>query len=133
VELANDELPPAKRLLLAKVFGQFTKEEDLVEGLCVLRDGGSGVPYEFVRSMENVFLEHRPYGGTGNAYTLSPLGCHAVRKRLFEMVIGDSLRKQSAFALLGQIEVWRLEHGRPADEPRHPITESDVPWPPLLS
>jgi len=133
VELANGELPPAKRLLLAKVFGQFTKEEDLVEGLCVLRDGGSGVPYEFVRSMENVFLEHRPYGGTGNAYTLSPLGCHAVRKRLFEMAIGDSLRKQSAFALLGQIEVWRLEHGRPADEPRHPITESDVPWPPLLS
>src|SRR6185312_8852801 len=75
VELANGELPPARRLLLAKVFGQFTKEEDLVEGLCVLRDGGSGVPYEFVRSMENVFLEHRPYGGSGNAYTLSPLGC----------------------------------------------------------
>src|SRR6516225_12119202 len=88
-----------------------------------------GVPYELVRSMENAFLEHRPYGAYGNAYTVSPLGCDAVRKRLFEMVIGDPHRKESAFALLGQIEVWRLEHGRPADEPRHPVIESDVCWP----
>ena len=26
--------------------------------------------------------------------------------------------KRSAFALLGQVTVWRLEHGRPMDEPR---------------
>ena len=83
VRLANGDLPPAKRLLLAKVFGQFTGEEELVGGLCVLRDDGSGVPYELVRSMENVFLEHRPYGASSNAYTLSPLGCNAVRKRAF--------------------------------------------------
>ena len=133
VELAKGELPSTKRMLLAKVFGQFTSEEDLVEGLCVLRDDGSGVPYEFVRSMENVFLEHRPHGSSGNAYTLSPLGCNAVRRRLFEMVISDPDRRESAFALLGQIEVWRLEHGRPADEPRHPMIESDISWPPLLS
>jgi hypothetical protein len=69
----------------------------------------------------------------GNAYTLSPLGCNAIRNRLFEMVIGDPQRKESAFALLGQIELWRLEHGRPADEPRHPAIESEIPWPPLLS
>src|SRR5262249_39829661 len=57
--------------------------------------------------------------------------CNAIRKRLFEMVTGDPSRKQSAFALLGQIEVWRLEHGHPADEPRHPAIESEVSWPPL--
>ncbi len=133
VELADGELPSAKRVLLAKVFGQFTREEDLLEGLCVLRDDGSGLPYEFVQSMENVFLEHRPYGSSGNTYTLSPLGGNAVRKRLFEMVIGDPDRRESAFALIGQIEVWRLEHGRPADEPRHPMIESEISWPPLLS
>lgn len=99
----------------------------------MLRDDGSGVPYELVRSIENVFLERRPYGTSGNAYTLLPLGCNAVRKRLFEMAIGDPNRKRSAFGLLGQIEVWRLEHGRPADEPRHPAMESDIPWSPLLS
>jgi NACHT conflict system protein len=133
VRLANGDLPPAKRLLLAKVFGRSRTEEDLVEGLCVLRDDGSGVPYELVRSIEDVFLERRAYGASGNAYTLSPLGCNAVRKRLFEMAIGDPNRKRSAFALIGQIEVWRLEHGRPPDEPRHPAIESGVPWPPLFS
>jgi hypothetical protein len=132
IELANGDLPDTKRMLLAKVFGQFTSEGDRVEGLCILRDGGSGVPYELVRSMENAFLERRPSGPSSSAYTLSPLGCNAVRKRLFEMVIGDPHRKQSAFALLGQIEVWRLEHGHPADEPRHPVIESEVSWPPLL-
>jgi len=132
VELANGDLPPAKRMLLAKVFGQFTGEDDRVQGLCILRDDGSGVPYELVRSMENAFLEHRPYGTSGSTYTLAPHGCNAVRKRLFEMVIGDPLRKVSAFALLGQIEVWRLEHGRPDDEPRHPVIESEVSWPPFL-
>jgi hypothetical protein len=133
VELANGDPPNMKRMLLAKVFGQFTGEDDRVQGLCILRDDGSGVPYELVRSMENAFLERRPYGDSGNAYTLSPLGCNAVRKRLFEMVISDPHRKESAFALLGQIEVWRLEHGHPADEPRHPVIESEVSWPPLLS
>jgi hypothetical protein len=132
VQLANGDLPPTKRMLLAKVFGRFGTEEDLVQGLSVLRDDGLGVPYELVRSMEDVFLERRAYGTSGNAYTLSPLGCNAVRKRLFEMAIGDSSRKVSAFALIGQIEAWRLEHGRPADEPRHPVIDSDISWPPLL-
>lgn len=131
VELANSDLPSAKRLLLAKVFGEFTSEDDRLEGLCVLRDDGSGVPYELVRSLESAFLERRPYGPSGSTYTLSPRGCNAVRKRLFEMAIGDPHRKETASALLGQIEVWRLEHGRPEDEPRHPVIESEVPWPPL--
>src|SRR5262249_32964439 len=128
---AKGDLTHTKRMLLAKIFGQFSNEKDLVEGLCVLRDDGFGVPYELVRSMENFFLERRPYGASGNAYTLSPLGCHSVRKRLFEMVISDALRKVSAFVLLGQIEVWRLEHGHPAGEPRHPVIESNVSWPPF--
>jgi len=133
VRLANGDVPAAKRLLLAKCFGRSRTEEDLVEGLCVLRDNGSGVPYEFLRSIEDVVLERRPYGTSGNAYTLSPLGCNAVRKRLFEMAIGDQNRKRSAFALIGRIELWRLEHGRPPDEPRHPAIESNIAWPPLLS
>jgi hypothetical protein len=133
VELAKGELPSRNRRLFAKVFAYFTTEEDLVEGLCVLRDDGSGLPYEFVRSMENVFLERRPHESFANSYTLSPLGCNAVRKRLFEMVISDPIRRQSAFAILGQIEVWRLEHGRPVDEPRHPVIQTNISWPPLLS
>jgi NACHT conflict system protein len=132
-DLANGELTKTKRMLLAKVFGQFSDEGDRVQGLSILRDDDFGVAYELVRSMEDAFLERRPYGASGSAYTLSPLGCNAIRRRLFEMVIGDPHREKSAFTLLGQIEIWRLEHGHPADEPRHPAIESEVSWPPLLS
>jgi hypothetical protein len=39
-------------------------------------------------------------------------------------------RKKSALALLAQIEVWRLEYGKPNSEPRHPHFESLALWPP---
>jgi hypothetical protein len=131
--LANSDLPSAKRTLLAKVIAGFANPEDLVAGLGVIRDGeSSGIPYELLRGMENLFLERRPVGETGNAYTLAPAASNAIRKRLFEMVLTDAARRHSAFALLGQIEVWRLEHGRPAREPRHPALESGEPWPPLV-
>ncbi len=50
-------------------------------------------------------------------------------KNFFEMAHSDPVRKLSASTLLGQIEVWRLEYGRPLDEPRHPAIESDISWP----
>jgi hypothetical protein len=130
LDLANSDLLSNNRTLLAKVFAQFAEERDRVSALSILRDD-SGVPYELVRSMESAFLEHRPYETYGNAYTLHPRGSNAVRKKLFEMVIGDPHRKNSAFTLIGQIEVWRLEHGHPADEPRHPVIDSGVSWPPF--
>jgi hypothetical protein len=131
--LANGDLPHAKRMLLAQTFACFQKEDDLVAGLSVLRDDYSGVPYEILRSIESVFLERLPYGTQGNVFTLAPRGSNALRRRLLEMAQTDPARKRSAFALLGQIEVWRLEYGRPMNEPRHPAIESDTPWPLLLS
>jgi hypothetical protein len=130
--LANCDLPPANRMLLAKVFARFQKNDDLVAGLCVLRDDDSGVPYELLRSIENAFLERRPYGTEGHVYIIAPHGSNALRRRLFEMTQTDPTRKRVAFALLGQIEAWRLEYGRPIDEPRHPAIESNTPWPLLL-
>jgi hypothetical protein len=83
--------------------------------------------------LEQSFLERRPYVQGSNAFTLVPRGSNVLRKRLFEMSQTDPLRKHSAFALLGQIEVWRLEYGHPMDEPRHPAIDSEVSWPPLPS
>jgi hypothetical protein len=129
LRLASGELPQTKRMLLAKTFPFFQREDDLVAGLCVLRDDESALPFELLQSIENAFLERRPYGPDGHSYTLAPRGSNALRKRLLEMAQTDPLRKRSAFALLGQIEVWRLEHGRPMDEPRHPAIESGAYWP----
>jgi hypothetical protein len=125
LRLASGELPQTTRMLLAKAFSFFQREDDLVAGLCVLRDDESGLPCELLRTIENTFLEQRPYGKETNVYTVAPRGANALRKRLLEMVQTDPLRKRSAFALLGQIEVWRLEHGRPMDEPRHPAVDSE--------
>ena len=127
--LADGELPPNKRMLLAKTFARFQEEDELVAGLCVLRDDGSGIPYEIFRSIENAFLERRPYGTDEHVHTLAPRGSNALRRRLLDMAQTDPVRKRSAFALFGQIEVWRLEHGRPMDEPRDPAIESGAYWP----
>jgi len=53
-----------------------------------------------------------------------------MRTWLFRMVLEDEKRQKSAFKLLGQIEKWRLDHGRPTGEPRHPDLTSGQPWPP---
>ena len=127
--LANGDLPPGKRVLLARIFAHFQREDDLVTSLCVLRDDINEFPWELLQSIENAFLERRSYGTEGHVYTVAPRGSNVLRKRLLEMAQTDPLRKRSAFALLGQIEVWRLEHGRPTDEPRHPAIESGVRWP----
>ena len=54
-----------------------------------------------------------------------------LRVRLFRMALQDLKRRESAFMLLGKIEEWRLAHGRPTGEPRHPNLASGQSWPPL--
>ena len=65
-----------------------------------------------------------------NALTRRAAASNPLRAKLFFMVVADDLRKHSAYSLLGQIEEWRLEYGRPIDEPRHPDFGSGLPWPP---
>ncbi|MBZ5506050.1 MAG: hypothetical protein LAO78_11235 [Acidobacteriia bacterium] len=45
------------------------------------------------------------------------------------MAQNDKYRMKSARNLLGQIEVWRLEYGRPNGEPRSLEIESESAWP----
>ena len=71
-------------------------------------------------NMEQIegLCQHRPHEGRANTYTLLPRSFNEVRARLFEMAQNDKDRMKSARNLLGQIEVWRLEYGRPNGEPR---------------
>ena len=62
--------------------------------------------------------------------TLHARASNELRAQLLRMAFEDPKRQKSAFSLLGQIEIWRLEHGRPTDEPRHPDLESGHSWPP---
>ena len=78
------------------------------------------IPTELSQGLESAFLGRNPYGSTGHSYTIEPISANEIRTRLFEMSLRDADRKQSASLLLGKIELWRLEYGRPNDEPRHP-------------
>ena len=116
--------PPLKRALLAKAIGMFGTTEATLAGLSLIDDATAPpVPYDIWKQLESNFVEHKPDSAVSNAYTLAPRSANSIRRRLFEMATTDAQRKESASSLLAQIEVWRLEHGRPHDEPRNPLFE----------
>ena len=82
------------------------------------------------RGPEGLFLERRAYDGSG-AFTLLPRNAEQIRAKLLQMVLNDPDRRRAAFSILGHVEVWRIEYGRPQAEPRHPMIETGEPWPPL--
>jgi hypothetical protein len=128
--LCSVELPPRKRALLARIVGAIADEEAILQALKLIHDAATpAIPYELYRSMESTFIEKRPYGNDSNAYTQASRSANRVRNQLFEMSRNDGRRKKSAAMLLRQIEVWRLEYGRPSDEPRSLEVEHESPWP----
>jgi hypothetical protein len=133
LRLCDTQLSPTKRLLLSKVVNRLKTFDAVIAGLSLIEDSGNpSAPYDLQKAIKGVFLEERPYGKAG-WFTIVPQGSNEIKARLFEMAIKDDRRKQSAFALLGQIEVWRLEHGRPPTEPRHPMFDSGEMWPPITT
>jgi hypothetical protein len=131
VTLGDETLVPERRMLLLQVFATIGTPEAVTLALEVVRRCGDAMPYGLGQAFEKLCLERRPSAAMANAYTLVPRPAQGLRRRLFEILEADAAFRPTAFGLLGQIEVWRLEHGRPPDEPRHPAIESGLPWPPL--
>ena len=84
----------------------------------------------------NPFILNVPPGTAGRPLgvlsTFIPAAAaqRALNDRVLRMALEDRKRRNSAVMLLGQIEVWRLEYGRPTDEPRHPDLATGQSWPP---
>jgi hypothetical protein len=132
LQLTSLPVSPQRRLLLAKVIAWLDSPQSLLAGLNLIDDSSAErIPYDLRKAIEEVFLEKRPYAGNSQSYTLVPRAASDLRKRLLEMAEHDPRRARSAYDLLGQIEEWRLEYGRPSSEPRHPAYESGEAWPPL--
>jgi len=129
--LSDQDLPPEIHFLLWRVIARIGAPGDILAGLTMVRGPDRPAPYELWKAFENLFLEQRPSGDSDNSYTVVPRTSNEVRKALLEMVLSDEKRRHSAFVLLGRIELWRLENGKPDGEPRHPDLDSGVPWPPL--
>lgn len=130
MELCATDLPQQRRLLLAKIIGNFLDLDAVLAGLNLIDDAvGPSVPFEIAQQLEDTFVERRPHATAGNSFTLEPRNSNAIRAKLFEMTSKDVRRKRTAVRLLAQIEEWRLQYGRPTGEPRHPALDSGTAWP----
>ena len=130
-ELCERDLPEINRHVLSKVMGWFGTLEALVANLNLIDDAKpSPVPQGVWDQLESAFVERQPYGQNSIVFTVHARASNELRVRLLRMALEDRKRRNSAFMLLGQIEVWRLEYGRPTDEPRHPDLASGQTWPP---
>jgi hypothetical protein len=131
-ELCAQTTSEQQRLILCNVVAWLGSEDVLLAGLDLISDTSQNpLPYELRKGIEDLVLEKQPYRGS-QSYTLAPRAADRVKKRLFQM-LGDSGRSRTASHLLAQIEVWRLEYGRPASEPRHPAFDSGESWPPDIT
>lgn len=128
-ELCELDLPKNKRDILSKVMGNFVNHEAVVASLNMIDDSMSpAIPQGILDQMKYLFLNRQPYGQNPHDFTVHSQASNEIRTHLFRMTYEDDKRRKSAFILLGKIEMWRLQLGRPIDEPRHPDLVSGYPW-----
>lgn len=130
--LCRIDLPEVNRHLLSRVMSRLGTTQALAANLDLIDDAKqSPIPHGLWDLLKNTFLAREAHKNDPNTYTVRSQASNETRTRLFTVATGgDAKRQRSALQLLGQIEVWRLEEGKPADEPRHPDLASGSPWPP---
>jgi hypothetical protein len=129
-QVCSMQLASLKRMLLAKTLGMLSTTEAILAALDLIDDAAAPpVPYDVWKQLELTFVEHKAASTESNAYTPAPRSANPIRNRLFKMATTDARRKKAASALVSQIEVWRLEYGRPNGEPRNPDPECKQSWP----
>jgi len=129
--LCTRTLPNHIRFLLADCVTRLGSRGEVLAGLNLIQDvANPSIPPNLIRNLETIFVERRPYENSEYTYTLEPQSANDIRSRLFEMAMSDEARKHSAWRILAEIEFWRIEYGRPINEPRHPNMESGIAWPP---
>ena len=131
-QLCERDLPELNRHVLSIVMGLLETPEALAANLNLIDDAKpTPVPQGIWDQLESAFVERRPYGQNPNVFTEHARASNELRVRLFRMALQDPKCRESAFMLLGKIEEWRLAHGKPTGEPRHPNLASGQSWPPL--
>ena len=129
--LCGQDLPKINREILSKVLDRLGTPEALFANLTLIDDARSSpIPQGLWEQLNGIFVERIRHDQDPNISTLHARASNDLRARLFQMACEDEKRRKAARALLGHIEVWRLEYGRPTDEPRHPALTSNCAWPP---
>lgn len=129
-ELCERDLPDLNRDVLSRVMDRLNTPESLTANLILIDDAKPlPVPPGTRDQVERAFVELRPDVQDSNVFTVNARASTELRARLFRMAIEDEKRRKSAFMLLGQIEEWYLDYGRPTSEQRHPDLASGKCWP----
>ncbi|KVP88926.1 hypothetical protein WJ95_13465 [Burkholderia ubonensis] len=134
MNLCDLDLSDISRDILSRTMHRLGTPQALTTNLNLLDDARPyPIPRGIVKQLETTFIERRPYGQNSNAFTEHARSANELRTHLFKLALEDRKRQKIAVELLGQIEIWRLEHGRPMDEPRHPDVLSGQAWPPSIA
>ncbi|MFY9836771.1 MAG: hypothetical protein WAK55_09925 [Xanthobacteraceae bacterium] len=99
----------------------------LIQGYAV---DGRGYDGGLSHAVRKVALGQRPIEGwVEGAYEEFSVSLASFRQQLFALAVGDGPEAALAERCLTSIEKLRDEHGRVADEPRHPDISSGRRWP----
>ena len=133
-ELCGSDLPESNRVLLSRVMSGVGTLKALFANLKLIDDAKSSpIPQGVMEQLENVFVQRVLEDMNSFGFTLHAQASNEVRVDLLRMTLEDPKRRRSAFMLLGQIEAWRLDNGKPTGEPRHPDLSSGLFWPLVAS
>ena len=131
LELCQGDLSGYQRRILSMVLGHLGTPQSLAVNLALIDDSiPRPIPQGVQEQVQKAFLGREPHGQHPHFFSVQARASNDLRMSLFEMAVGDQKRHKSAAKILGRIEMWRLEHGRPIGEPRHPDPTSGRPWPP---
>jgi hypothetical protein len=131
--LCGSDLPEISRHILSRVMSRLDTPQALAANLNLINDAKSPpIPRGVWDQLRSTFLAREAHENNPNTFSVRSQASNETRARLFSMATGDDRKRhRSALELLGHIEVWRIEEGKPADEPRHPDLASGTLWPPM--
>lgn len=128
IDKCAENLDQNQKNVVATIVGFAKKPELDVAALQLIRDGEE-IPWPLRKSIKRVFYEDVQIPGRQGWFEVNPVLDTNIRPRLLELAHNDDDRRKTAYDLLGKIDKWRLESGKPADEPRHPELSSGLSWP----
>ena len=128
IEKCAAQLDYDQKNIVATIVGFARIPELDVAALQLIRDDEE-IPWALREHIRRLFFEEIQIPGRHGWIEVNPVRNTVVRPRLLDMAHNDRNRHEKAYDLLGKIDKWRLESGKPADEPRHPELSSGRSWP----
>lgn len=117
--------------LIETAFAELEHGDDRIVLAMVRRTAAEkrAMDYKLSRAVERAAVGRRPVPGWVNGYEQFSSPIPSLRRELYAMVLAQGPEAKIATACLKAIEKYRDEHGRIAEEPRHPDISAGGQWP----